>query len=43
MEAFQLDSKFFDRLLRIKYVRETMDYVFRETKEVLGEGQPDAE
>ena len=43
MEAFQMDSKFFYQLLRIKCERETMDYVLREMEEVLGEDQPDAE
>lgn len=43
MEAFQMDSKFFYQLLRIKCERETMDYVLREMEEVLGEEQPDAE
>ena len=43
MEAFQMDSKFFSQLLRIKCERETMDYVLREMEEVLGEEQPDAE
>ena len=43
MEAFQMDSKFFYQLLRIKCERETMDYVLREMEEVLGEEQPDGE
>lgn len=43
MEAFQMDSKFFYQLLRIKCERETMDYILREMEEVLGEEQLDAE
>ncbi|WP_195462830.1 hypothetical protein [Anaerotruncus colihominis] len=43
MEAFQMDSKFFYRFLKIKCERETMEYVLREMEEMLGEDQPDAE
>lgn len=43
MEAFQIDSKCFYRLVRIKCERETVGYVLRKMEEVLGEDQPDAE
>lgn len=43
METFQMDSKFFYQLLKIKCERETMDFVLREMEKVLGEDQPDAE
>lgn len=43
MEAFRMDNNFFYQLLRIKCERETMDYVLRAMKKVLGEDLPDAE